>query len=124
MAVEDAATLAEILEVYPRKDSLREALDLYQKLRIPRTKAVQEASDLHGFILHYPDGTLQEARDAAMKAEVRGAHFVESPNQWSDPATQQFAYSYDAVEKVYEALHPTAKAQSDVSKHYSAVVNP
>ncbi|KAK5189031.1 hypothetical protein LTR92_010990 [Exophiala xenobiotica] len=123
MAVEDAATLAECLKVHPGKDSLPKALDLYQKIRIPRAEAVQEASDLHGFILHYPDGPLQEARDAAMRAEVEGIHFPESPNQWSDPMTQQFCYNYDAIDQVYQALRDTPKKQSSAHKHYSAVWN-
>lgn len=102
MAVEDAATLAECLKIFPQKHELRSALDLYETLRIPRTKAVQEASILHGHTLHYPDGPLQRARDAAMRPEVEGRHFADSPNQWSDPATQQFCYNYDPVEEVYK----------------------
>ncbi|KAJ9602227.1 hypothetical protein H2200_013347 [Cladophialophora chaetospira] len=121
MAVEDAATLAECLKIFPRRDTLRNALDLYEQLRIPRTRAVQEASDLHGFTLHYPDGPLQEARDAAMRPEVEGVHFVESPNQWSDPMTQQFCYGYDAVEKVYETWRNNSKDPTTREKHYSAV---
>ncbi|KIV92258.1 hypothetical protein PV10_06715 [Exophiala mesophila] len=100
MAVEDAATLAACLKAYPRKETLRPALDIYEKLRIPRTRAIQEASVLHGYTLHYPDGPLQEARDAAMKPEVEGEHFIESPNQWSDPATQLFCYDYDPISEV------------------------
>ena len=100
MAVEDAATLAACLKAYPRKETLRTALDIYEKLRIPRTRAIQEASVLHGYTLHYPDGPLQEARDAAMKPEVEGEHFIESPNQWSDPATQLFCYDYDPISEV------------------------
>ena len=112
MAVEDAACLAECLKSFAGKDMLRSALKLYEKLRIPRVKAVQEASNLHGITLHFADGPLQEARDAAMRPEVEGRHFVDSPNQWSDPMTQQFCYNYDAVEEVYEALRYKSRGRT------------
>jgi salicylate hydroxylase len=51
---------------------------------------------VNGLIWHYPDGPEQELRDAGMNAEVEGRPFVWSPNQWSDPATQWWAYGYDA----------------------------
>lgn len=104
MAVEDAATLAACLKAFPRRETLRTALDLYEKLRIPRAKSIQEASVLHGYTLHYPDGPLQEARDAAMRPEVDGEHFIESPNQWSDPTTQLFCYGYDPISEVGKEL--------------------
>ena len=119
VAVEDAATLAECLKIFPRKDKIRNAIDLYEQLRIPRAKAIQEASNLHGITLHYADGPLQEARDAAMRPEVEGRHFVDSPNQWSDPMTQQFCYRYDPIEEVYEALQRKSKIRTPFES-YSA----
>ena len=119
MAVEDAATLAECLKNFPHRDELRSALDLYEQIRIPRARAVQEASNLHGITLHYADGPLQQARDAAMRPEVEGRHFIESPNQWSDPMTQQFCYAYDTIEQVREALHPESRSRVPF-QNYSA----
>ena len=104
MAVEDAATLAECLKHFPTKEKLRSALDLYESLRVPRTKAVHEASVLHGYTIHLADGALQEARDAAMRPEVEGKHFVDTPNQWSDPLTQHFCYGYEPIDEVYKLL--------------------
>lgn len=51
---------------------------------------------VNSMIWHFGDGPLQEARDKAMRAEVEGRHFLSSPNQWSDPVTQEWAYGYDA----------------------------
>jgi len=51
---------------------------------------------VNSMIWHFGDGPLQEARDKAMRAEVEGRHFHSSPNQWSDPVTQEWAYGYDA----------------------------
>lgn len=104
MAVEDAAALAECLKAYPSKEKLRSAIDVYERLRIPRTRNVHEASVLHGYTFHYPDGPLQQARDAAMRPEVDGEHFIDSPNQFSDPTTQLYCYMYDVVAETQKEL--------------------
>ena len=117
MAVEDAATLAECLKNFPRKSTLRSAVDLYESLRIPRTKAVYEASVSHGYTLHYPDGPIQQARDAAMRPEVEGKHYIASPNQWSDPTTQRFCYEYDPIEEVYKMLQERPDGTTGFEHH-------
>ena len=100
MAVEDAAALAECLDFVTSKERLDHALDLFQAVRIPRVRKVHESSLCHGTILHFPDGQLQEARDAAMQPEVEGRHFAASPNQWSDPTMQVWVYAYDVIDDV------------------------
>ena len=100
MAVEDAAALAECIDFIFTKEDLGSVLRIWEEIRIPRVKYVHESSVLHGTILHFPDGPEQEARDAAMRAEVEGGQFVESPNQWSDPTIQVWVYSYDVIEEV------------------------
>lgn len=116
MAVEDAAALAECLKVYPHKDTLRTAIDVYESIRIPRTKAVQESSVLHGYTIHYGDGPLQQARDAAMRPQVDNEHYIDSPDQWSDPTTQGFMYSYDVRDAVHEALHQRASCEKEATQ--------
>ena len=64
---------------------------------------MQEASLLNGKLWHFADGPLQQARDKSMQPEVEGKHFIESPNQWSDPLTQNWAYAYDAEVVAREA---------------------
>jgi salicylate hydroxylase len=61
---------------------------------------MQEASLVNGLLWHFDDGPEQEARDEAMRPEVEGKQFAESPNQWSDPVTAAWAYGYDAEEEV------------------------
>ena len=105
MAVEDGAALAEALRhVYCADDDLIPALNVYQEVRIKRSSQMQQASLVNGIIFHYRDGPEQEARDAAMRAEVEGRVFTETPNQWSDPTTQAWAYGYDAVGAVGDAF--------------------
>ncbi|PSR76326.1 hypothetical protein BD289DRAFT_446730 [Coniella lustricola] len=102
---------------------LRFALHLFQQERIRRTSMMQEASLVNSMIWHFADGLLQRARDEAMKGEVqvttataaaaaapagqKGAAAPTtpwtSPNQWSDPVTQNWAYGYDAEKAMEEA---------------------
>jgi salicylate hydroxylase len=105
MAVEDAAALAECLSHITDDSptsSLRTALTVFEKTRQPRTKAVQEASLQAGNILHLPDGSEQEARDAAMISDddretinerAYGLAHIQARDQW---------YGYDVVQAVRE----------------------
>lgn len=101
MAVEDGAALATALNQVSSPREIKFALRVFEKERVKRSSMMQEASMVNSMIWHFADGALQEARDAAMRAEVEGRHFLSSPNQWSDPVTQSWAYGYDA-EKIME----------------------
>ena len=103
MAVEDASALAESLRMVSTKGELEEAVRIYEEVRQTRTRLVHESSYRHAYTVHLPDGPEQMARDAAMADEVAGVHFIQSPNQWSDPTTQRWAYGYDAAEAIQEA---------------------
>lgn len=103
MAVEDAGALAVAVSLIPTKDGLPAALRVFERVRIKRTAQMQEASLVNGKIWHYADGPEQRARDDAMRPEVEGRHFVESPNQWSDPVTQDWCYGHDAERAMEEA---------------------
>ncbi|KAF4304319.1 hypothetical protein GTA08_BOTSDO07426 [Botryosphaeria dothidea] len=103
MAVEDAAGLAEALGLAQNRKDLSRALRVFEKERMKRAGDMQTASLLNGVLWHFPDGPEQRARDASMKAEVDGKVFVESANQWSDPATQLWCYGYDAEAAIRQA---------------------
>lgn len=100
MAVEDGIALARNLTRLTQATQLTHALHIFEKVRIDRARKMQEASLLNGKLWHFPDGPVQRARDAAMRPEVMGEPFSHSPNQWSDPATQMWAYGYDAEGEV------------------------
>jgi salicylate hydroxylase len=103
IAVEDGAALGEILGHVHSQAELPAAIKVFEKIRMERAYQMQEASLLNGKLWHFPDGPLQRARDAAMRPEVEGKHFIDSPNQWSDPVTQHWSYGYDAEEGIREA---------------------
>ncbi|KAL7919622.1 hypothetical protein ACQKWADRAFT_315556 [Trichoderma austrokoningii] len=100
MAVEDGAALATSLSHVTDLTELPKALSIFGAERMKRSGQMQEASLVNGKIWHFEDGPEQEARDEAMKPEVEGRHFIQSPNQWSDPVTQTWAYGYDAEEEI------------------------
>lgn len=100
MAVEDAAALAEALSFATNHKMVPETLAVFEKVRAKRTSQMQQASLMNGKIWHFEDGPEQEARDAGMRNEVEGQDVQESPNQWTDPVTQAWAYGFDAITSV------------------------
>ncbi|EFQ34337.1 FAD dependent oxidoreductase domain-containing protein [Colletotrichum graminicola] len=100
---------------------LRLAFEIFQKERKTRTSMMQEANMINALLLHFKDGPEQRARDAAMKPEVHGRKFASSPNQWSDPVTQEWAYAYDAEETMLEqwkrATHAVGGVRPDPTWH-------
>ena len=104
MAVEDGAALAEALTFAHASEDLDKVLEAFEKVRLERTTQMQQASLVNGKIWHFADGPEQLARDEGMRPEVLGKSVRRSPNQWTDPVTQIWAYGYDAVEVMREAL--------------------
>jgi salicylate hydroxylase len=103
MAVEDGAALAEALRLIDTKEQIPHALQIFEEVRLQRSSMMQEASLLNGKLWHFADGPHQQARDEGMRPEVEGKHFFSSPNQWSDPVTQWWAYGYQAEEEIAKA---------------------
>ena len=64
-AIEDGATLAACLAKLGPARAV-EALNLYEKLRLPRATRLQELSRLNKTRFHLPDGPRQQQRDAEM----------------------------------------------------------
>lgn len=102
MAVEDGAALAVAVSKIASISELGFVLGIFEEARSQRTGMMQEASMVNAMLWHFPDGPEQRARDEAMCPETEGRHFVSSPNQWSDPMTQAWAYGYDAEEVMEE----------------------
>lgn len=104
MAVEDGVALARALMYISSKADIAHGLSIFEEVRAERTRMMQDASLLNGQLWHFADGQLQQARDKAMRPETQGIPFSHSPNQWSDPATQMWAYGYDAEKAIDEAF--------------------
>ncbi|RFU34075.1 hypothetical protein B7463_g2329, partial [Scytalidium lignicola] len=112
MAVEDGAALATVLSLIVDRVEVPAALKVFEKERMKRAGQMQQASLLNGKLWHFPDGPEQRLRDEYMRPEVEGKSFSWSPNQWSDPVTQWWAYGYDAeveAEKAWKAAKQASK---------------
>lgn len=112
MAIEDAAALTQALQLVNSKGEIAQALATWEQVRLERTSQMQDASLLNGKLWHFADGPEQAARDASMRPEVEGHHFVSSPNQWSDPTTQRWCYNYDAAAEISRAWNSNLPAES------------
>ncbi|CBI76361.1 salicylate hydroxylase [Bartonella clarridgeiae 73] len=84
MAIEDAATLAEVLSLSDL--SLIEATKLYEKIRRPRVTAVKKRGDFNRFVYH-ATGPIAIARNFFMK--IHTAENIMSRLDW--------LYTYDAM---------------------------
>lgn len=102
IAVEDGAALAAVLSLVETAEEISAALKVFETVRIKRSGQMQAASLLNGKLWHFADGPEQVLRDESMRPEVEGRSFSWSPNQWSDPVTQWWAYGYDAEREVEE----------------------
>ena len=67
-SIEDGASLAACLAGVSRSD-IAPALQRYEALRMPRTASIQAAARGNSITFHLPDGSQQQERDAAMKAQ-------------------------------------------------------
>jgi len=89
MAIEDGATLAACLRSF---GDPTEALQNYERLRLPRVTRLQEMSRANKIRFHMPDGPAQQARDAEWaKAADRS------------PSALRWLYEFDA-----DAVEPAA----------------
>ncbi|WP_078706131.1 FAD-binding protein [Bartonella sp. WD16.2] len=84
MAIEDAATLAEVLSI--NDFSLTEAISLYEKIRKPRVTAIKKRGDFNKLVYH-ATGPLAIARNFMMK--IRSSENIISGLDW--------LYTYDAM---------------------------
>ncbi|OAG42032.1 hypothetical protein AYO21_03767 [Fonsecaea monophora] len=105
-SMEDGAFIARTLaKVVEDKITIAQAIEIYEKTRMPKAYYKQQVSFINGAIWQVPDGPIQElnrgnmqARDRAMAPEVKGEQFMRSPNLYGDPVTTLSVYGYDAEE--------------------------
>jgi salicylate hydroxylase len=95
MAIEDGSVLGNLFSHLTDASQIPYFLRAYETLRLSRTANTQAQSRLNQKIFHYEDGPEQEARDASMRAAMRG-QTEGSANQWADKAKSKIQFSYDA----------------------------
>jgi salicylate hydroxylase len=98
-AMEDGVFLGGVIKAIVEGSlSLKTAMKLYEKERMPKARRKQEISFLNGEIWHL-SGEEAKKRDAAMKDELEGDGKVQmrTPNLNGDPGMMREIYSYDAA---------------------------
>jgi salicylate hydroxylase len=115
MGIEDAAILGGLLEKFPHKETLPQALRLYEQLRIERTAMVAEASIGSRWFTQMEDGPEQQKRDE---------YLLTHPGVWSNHinirSRKEFLdelFGYDAYRAVEQVLGTyETKTQPEVFK--------
>ncbi|KAG4434701.1 hypothetical protein IFR05_009811 [Cadophora sp. M221] len=98
-SMEDGAFLGRcIAQVVQGRINLEQAIEVYEKGRMPKAHFKQQVSFLNGAIWHLPDGPAQKARDEAMSLELGEKPVLRSPNLYGNPTTVLGVYAYDAEE--------------------------
>jgi salicylate hydroxylase len=111
-SMEDGAFLGRCIgQVVQKKLYVAQAIDIYERGRMPKAHFKQQVSFLNGAIWHLPDGPAQKARDQAMEAELEGKRSLRSPNLYGDPATVLKVYAYDAEDHADEAIFQYLKGR-------------
>lgn len=93
-AIEDAAVLAEVLDMCPSKDAgdINKSLLVYEKVRKDRAETLVELAAASGRALHLGEGKAKEERDKAFQEAAKGGKV---PDKWADADVQRQIYGFD-----------------------------
>ncbi|KAG3189460.1 hypothetical protein PC129_g25158 [Phytophthora cactorum] len=99
MAIEDGATIAEVLSRAPdtKPDTIAKCLKVYEMSRQEWTANLAQMAFMSGRTLHLGEGKAKAERDS-MFQEHKTSGSV--PDKWTSPDVQKMIYSNDCVEKV------------------------
>lgn len=105
-SMEDGAFLAKCLKavIDGRLSSVKDAVNIYEKGRMPKASYKQQVSYLNGWLWHLPAGPAAQARDRTMQDELNGQVPMRSANLYGDPITVLECYGYDAETHADEAI--------------------
>ncbi|TVY94299.1 FAD-dependent monooxygenase [Lachnellula willkommii] len=108
MSLEDGAILGEIFSRHSAPFSAQkkiQLLDIYQKIRGPRTEIVVERGNKQQYLYHLHDGPEQEERDAVMRAEGPGDALA-----WKDSSFAPWLLGWVCEDEVDRYLPPVETA--------------
>lgn len=124
-SMEDGAFLARCIRAaMERKITLRQAVEVYERGRMPKASYKQQVSFLNGAIWMQPDGPATHARDKAMALELQGETPMRSPNLYGDPTTVLECYDYDAERHADEEIATFLNQGSVVRDDRTKVTRP
>ncbi|KAK7418542.1 hypothetical protein QQX98_003887 [Neonectria punicea] len=99
MAIEDGATIAEVLSRAPdtKPETIARSLKVYEMSRKEWTANLVQMAFLSGRTLHLGEGKAKEERDRMFQEHKTNGSV---PDKWTSPDVQKMIYSNDCVEKV------------------------
>lgn len=111
MAIEDGASLAEILSLMPGREInpevIADALKVYEQVRKPWTSTLVELASLSARTLHLGEGEAKKERDRQFAAAKTNGASV--PDKWASPEVQKMIFEHDCIEDVRKRLIPSYK---------------
>jgi salicylate hydroxylase len=114
MSLEDAAVLGELFSrcsgpLSPQKKS--KLLDIYQKIRAPRTEMVVERGNKQQWLYHLHDGPEQRERDRVMRAGEDGDALA-----WKDPNFSPGLLGWACEREVDQFCHALEKGDDKIGR--------
>lgn len=104
MAIEDAASLAEVVSLAPGggsdRDDVARALKVYERLRKPRTTELVDLASASARTLHLGGGKAKEERDRQFEAAKNNGAPI--PDKWASPEVQKMIFEYDCVKDAHD----------------------
>jgi salicylate hydroxylase len=116
MSLEDGAVLGELFSRVQGRLSLSKKsklLDIYQKIRAPRTEMVVERGNLQQYLYHLHDGEEQQERDRVMRAGEPGDALA-----WKDKGFAPGLLGWCCEDEV-DKYWPLPEAEEDQRKFVS-----
>ena len=111
MTIEDAVVMGRVLSCVHDPAELPGALNIFEAIRVPRTRMIKVQALGNVDLWHLHDGPEQQGRDAAAQAEVTDNDVTSSPYIWSDKQGLQWLFEYD-LDQVFEKLRDQLREDS------------
>ena len=105
MAIEDGAVLGKLFEKLEDRTQIPKIVELYEKIRKPRTTLMIKGSMDMCDVFNLPDNDQRRERDRKMTDPET---VIGNPNRWADPVFQRFLFDYDAGREVDQAWQKQA----------------
>ena len=112
-SIEDGGVLGRILSYVNNKEQLPWAIELYEKVRKPRSDRIVRETFHQRDAFHLPDGPEQQARDEVFASQLGQEISMKFPSRWTCPQVQPWLYGYDAYAEADQAVKETPYCGSE-----------
>lgn len=107
-AIEDGAVIGGMLGYVKKRDDLKHAVKLAERLRKSRGEAIARETFLQRHQFHMHDGAEQKERDRIFASHSGMEATGKLPSRWTCPEVQPWLYGYDAYQELEQAASGTS----------------